>query len=60
MLSLSETGDCGRSGQWRIAVLRGDTEGVQGCPCVTGTCSACPEGMDCEITPGSIGACWYP
>jgi hypothetical protein len=30
VLSLGETGDYGRSGHWRIAVLRGDTEGGAG------------------------------
>ena len=37
---------------------------VQGCPCVSGTKNACPEGMNCEINPGdppgSTGSCWYP
>ena len=57
VLTLGETGDSGPSDHWRIAVVRGDTKGVQGCPCVSGAYSASPEGMDCKIIPGSVGAC---
>jgi hypothetical protein len=61
---------CGRKQCWDGAVAMCVScqcfkQGVQGCPCVSGTRNPCTDpGMDCQIPPGSppgsTGSCWYP
>jgi hypothetical protein len=61
---------CGKGQCWDGAVsmcvsCKCFKEGVQGCPCVSGTKSPCYDpSMQCEINPGSppgsTGSCWYP